>query len=67
MEESDLLSEINTRRKELEEALVNAGNDLAEDNKIRGKILGLDEAKGIIHEIYIRFNDGDRTASDTIE
>lgn len=64
MEESDLISEIDKRQKELGLALVNGGNNLADDNKIRGRILGLDEAKGIIHESFARFTDGDDSVED---
>ncbi len=58
MEEDHLISDLDIRQEELCKALVNGGNDLAEDNKIRGRILGLEEAKSIIHEAYIRFNNG---------
>jgi hypothetical protein len=59
MEEIDLISEIESHQENLRKDLVNGGNDLSSDNKIRGMIIGLELAKGIIHESFVRLNNGE--------
>jgi hypothetical protein len=67
MEENILISELETTLRELESALVRGGDNLAVDNKVRGRILGLMQAKDIIHECYSRFNNGEFDSSEITE
>lgn len=61
--ENDLTLIYDTAKGELLEALVIGGEDLSADNKIRGKILGLDIAKQLMKQYFEELsnasNDGD--------
>lgn len=60
MEESELLSIIEERQKELQEAFVNGTiTDWEKYLTIFNQYKGLEESKILIHEAYIRQNNGD--------
>lgn len=64
MEEFDLISEIDKRQKELMEAFVGGLPDWDTYLRIVGQYKGLEESKTLIHEAYIRQNNGDGPDAD---
>jgi hypothetical protein len=64
MDENDLILEIEKRQKELGLTFVNGLSDWDTYQKLVGTYQGLAEAKHIIHEVYIRLNNGDSTDAD---
>lgn len=61
MEEFDLISEIQDRQKELMQAFVDGLPDWESYLRILNQYRGLEESKAIIHNAYIRQNNGDGT------
>lgn len=64
MEQSDLISEIEERQRELALALVSGVADWETYLKIVNQHIGLENAKSIIHEVYIRLNNGENESKD---
>ena len=60
MDEFELISEIEKCQEELSKAFVNGTiSDWESYLKISNQYLGLEQSKAIIHEVYIRLNNGD--------